>query len=103
VRENPYETRDRGSRRTRLVTAAVAAGALVGTGAVALAVASGTAQAAGTTASVPSVQQGQTSVGDDNFGSDNFGDDDGGGFQLPAQPPATGFGGGSGHASSGGS
>jgi hypothetical protein len=99
VPENPDETRDRGSRRTRLVTASVAAGALVGTGAVALAIAAGTVPASGTTPSTPSVRQGDDNVGVSSFDDDDFDD---GGFQPPAQPPSTGSGTG-GHASSGGS
>ena len=99
---DPYLDREVGRRRVRVVTAWVAGAAVVGTGATALALASSD-QAAAQQATTPVQQQNS---------DDGATDDDGGsvaptapqdGVQLPAAPPARSFGGGSGHASSGGS
>ena len=100
---DPFLDRELGRRRVRIVTAWVAGAAVVGTGATALALASADRAAA---------QQATTPVQQQTTDDGTSGDDDGGGVaptapqdgvQLPAAPPARSFGGGSGHASSGGS
>jgi hypothetical protein len=99
VTQDPFVEREIGQRRVRVITAWVAGGAVLGTGATAIALASAD-QAAAQQTTTP-VQQ---SPGDGS-------DDDGGsvaptvpqdGVQQPAAPPARSFG-GSRHASSGGS
>ena len=91
--DDPFEERRTGLRRVHVVTAAVAAGAVVGTGATALALASADEASARQTTTVP-VQQSNDGGVAPSAPQD--------GVQQPAAPPARSFG-GSGHASSGGS
>ena len=80
--DDPFQTRRRGIRRVRVVTASLAAASVAGTGAIALAVATpAVADETGTPATVQS--------------------DGSGGVTQPATPPTHGS--GRGHASSGGS
>ena len=84
--DDPFADRRTGLRRVHAVTASVATAAVVGTGATAFALASAHQAAA---------QQPTTGVVVPSAPQD--------GVQQPVAPPARSFGGGSGHASSGGS
>jgi hypothetical protein len=100
VTDDPFLDRELGRRRVRIVTAWVAGAAVVGTGATALALASAH-QAAAQQASTPVQQSTDDGTTDDDGGMTPTAPQDG--VQLPAAPPARAVGGGSGHASSGGS
>lgn len=99
MREDPFETRDRGIRRVHTVTASVAAVAIAGTGVLAYELAAPSPASA-----QPSVPQtGSTGDGSTGDGSGQVSPDDGSsGFQPPAQLPAPAPGGRF-HGSSGGS
>lgn len=94
MRNDPFETRDRGIRRVHTVTASVAAAALLGTGVIVY------EMAAPASAATQTNPNDQTGTGDQQ--QPGSGDDDGGTVQPPVQVPAPGgrFGH---HASSGGS
>jgi hypothetical protein len=94
VRDDPFETRDRGLRRVHTVTASVAAAAIAATGVLAYELAAPAGASAGT---VP-----QTSTTDDGSSQQVAPDDGSTGIQPPAQLPAP-VGGGRHHGSSGGS
>lgn len=105
VHDDPFETRDRGLRRVRAVTASVAAASLLGTGVIVYEFAHPATANAQQTVQGGSGQQGGQQVvpdgpvqgpSDDNgFGDDgggggqlNGGQSGQGGFQPPAQLPA---------------
>jgi hypothetical protein len=113
---DPFTARDRGTRRVRAVTAWVAAGTVVGTGAVALSVAATERDAAAAVARNSVVQNGGVQNGGvQNGGVQNGGgqngvvqgptgdDEDSGGFTPPRSLPGSGHTSSRGHASSGGS
>jgi hypothetical protein len=100
VTNDPFLDREVGRRRVRVVTGWVAGAAVVGTGATALALVAAD-QAAAQQPTTPVQQSGDDGSGEDGgFVGPSAPQD---GVQEPAAPPARSFGGGSGHASSGGS
>jgi hypothetical protein len=103
---DPFTARDRGTRRVRAVTAWVAAGTVVGTGAVALSVAATERDAAAAVARNGGVRNGgvQNGGGQNGVVQGPTGDDgDSGGFTPPRSLPGSGHTSSRGHASSGGS
>lgn len=107
MHDDPFDTRDRGLRRVRAVTASVAAAAFVGTGVIVYELAApSTADAQQTVQPGDGSQQVVPQQGEDGEQSENgqlSGDDGGGSIQPPAQLPAPAPFGGRNHASSGGS
>lgn len=100
MRDDPFETRDRGISRVRAVTTSVAAAALVGTGVIVYEMGA-PASAATQTPQTGTGDQQQPGSGDDGqFNQQTPSDNGGGTIQPPVQVPAPG--GGSGHHSSSG-
>lgn len=104
MRDDRFETRDRGIRRVHTVTASVAAAALLGTGVIVYEMAAPASAARQTNQNdqTGTGDQQQPGSGDDGQFDQQAPGDDGGTVQPPVQVPAPGgrFGH---HASSGGS